>query len=532
MKLRKQSQDSLNGSFTLVNVFLLLGIKLGQEEIDNYKGYPEYPSFEWFNRVLNENGIDSLSVKIGLDRLKDIEFPSIAHLSSDNGTFVILTSIDHSSVEYFDSSKGRYVKEKLSAFQEHWTGNLILLDKVGDLNLKLTKKREASSRVKLLRNISFFFIATLWLTFNYIVQDVEVFICNLIVTFGCIVSIEIIKIDFLEPKAVFCQIGKKFDCLSVLNSGGSSFFGLFKMSELGLIWFNSIMIYLLVYQLIPDESNSYLKVLSLVSFISCLYIPVSLYYQFHVIKKICILCLTILLIILSQAVFSYFYLPIYEINDFHFMGIIPYVCSVLLAISIWILFKPNILKEANLAESKYRLSKFSNDLNVFNFLLEQTFEVTNYDSVRIPFSQSRRELNVLMVIDPFCGACKKSFEDLLPLVTMTGNELSFDIIFFIKDPNRKLEGHRVISLLIDAEPEKRLQILADWFEKGKTHSELDEFDEGIVENHLHNSKKWIELNNITVTPKFFVNNKEVSDKYISKDLKSLLSYKMLQSKTL
>lgn len=92
-------------------------------------------------------GFNAKAVRAGIEVIRQIPLPSIAHVLLENGLqhFVVLYSIKREQLVYMDPATGTLVKSRHSDFSKIWTGVLLLLEPSGSILMahktKSTKKR-------------------------------------------------------------------------------------------------------------------------------------------------------------------------------------------------------------------------------------------------------------------------------------------------------------------------------------------------------------------------------------------------------
>lgn len=92
-------------------------------------------------------GFNAKAVRAGIEVIRQIPLPSIAHVLLENGLqhFIVLYSIKREQLVYMDPATGTLVKSRHSDFSKIWTGVLLLLEPSGSILIahktKSTKKR-------------------------------------------------------------------------------------------------------------------------------------------------------------------------------------------------------------------------------------------------------------------------------------------------------------------------------------------------------------------------------------------------------
>jgi uncharacterized membrane protein len=159
-----------------------------------------------------------------------------------------------------------------------------------------------------------------------------------------------------------CTRGKSFGCADVLSSPGSKIGGILSLTSVGFVFFMSNLLWLLL----GIFTNMSERILPWLFWIYLCTLPFTLYallYQRFIIKKWCILCLTVTVLIW----FTFFYLWIIEIPlQSLSISVIFYWLNILIVTGIFtfVLTKLHATRE-NLSDLKYQLLSQQADYSTF-----------------------------------------------------------------------------------------------------------------------------------------------------------------------
>lgn len=182
----------------------------------------------------------------------------------------------------------------------------------GEPGYKLNRNRENLNNIFLV-SFSIFLIAilgtTLYRGMLYYPPELWLPPLALLLT-GCIVCYHLYKLEKSNTYASrllkkMCSGKKEFDCKGVISSTGSRLFGIVSQTDIGILYFSS-MLSLLLFALFENTYEQVSGLLFLAAVLPLPYTLFSIYYQLRIIKKICMLCLMTQFILWSQ--FAYFML--------------------------------------------------------------------------------------------------------------------------------------------------------------------------------------------------------------------------------
>lgn len=328
-----------------------------------------------------------------------------------------------------------------------------------------------------------------------------------------------------------CAINKKADCSPVLRSSASKLYGV-QWSTIGLSYFLGMFFLLLnTGERYADSSFSFAV---LVNLLSIPYIFYSAYYQIFVARHLCILCSSIIIILMFLLVVS-------------LMGglvILP-VKEYLLNIPFFIIYTLVTLWGSNLyisLKGKNKLfyevfscfNKLRYKRNVLDALLEETSEVENIPTeMTINIGNMNAPTQLLKVCNPYCAGCSQSQIELNKLLN-AHEEIGLRIMFAVSaHPDDR--GGKPVKLFLALKErfgdDFMEQVLTDWY--SQENKNYDNFrsqfniDEDLIDNQVEKLKwmeKWCQRVQIHYTPTFYVNGRILPEDFYSyNDFKMLFS---------
>ena len=506
---------------------------------DSIMSHPEYPSLLSITDTLEKYQMETLGVKIGTDKLREIPLPGIVQIKDmGNEVFCVLDSISNGEVSYFDD-KGKPAKISEEKFHEHWTGICLLVEKTEETKEPGIEKRISSKRVLTFLKVAVSVLFVGWTAISFVGSEIisdagtalfaGVYLLLKTIGLGAGVLLLWFEVDQYNPTLQsFCSGGSssgKINCNAVLNSKQAQLFnGNLSLSLLGFSYFFGSLGFLIF----SGFSNAALSVLGYLSLMALPVVLFSAYYQALVIKqwcKFCILVQAVIVLEIATVLLSGFYkgplLP----------GTIPlFVFFSLLPMVTWKLIKPLLEKEREANLYKRGLQKIKNSPEVLHGLLSKSRRIrTPTDGLGISFTNTGAKYDVIKVCNPYCGPCAKAQPVLEHLVKK--GSINLQVLFVAKSENEKM-----------AEPVRHFLALDSFGDSDKTQTALDDWYAAREKDYAVFSKKyplngelklqnekidkmhdWCETENITHTPTVFINGCELPREYSVEDLKETLA---------
>ncbi|MFN3802884.1 vitamin K epoxide reductase family protein [Belliella pelovolcani] len=498
---------------------------------DTLFSHPQPESLLAFVDVLGKYKVESMPVKIGMNKIFQLPLPAIVQLKSgNNSTFACLHKIENEQIGYTDEA-GKSKKVSIQDFEQLWTGVTLLVEKT-EHSIELDyKKNRLIGSVKngMLAVIVVLLLLLISSQFFNLYSDLNsaigLFSILLLKGLGLLVTSMLLwyEVDKSNPTLKeFCSGGKKVNCDAVLSSG--SLLGEISISNLAFGYFFSGFLLLLF----SNFSTSSFLLLGYISYLSIPIVLSSLYYQYFKLKNWCVFCLWIAgILTLEFTIFRI--LPvsgILEIQDL-------LVFAILFAASMfaWMLLKPYLLDQNNLYAYKRKLANFKSDKEVFSHLLSGSKKIlSSPKGLGITLTNPTAKYQVLKVCNPYCGPCARAHPILEHLHDQGLIELQ---ILFVPDENPESIKTKTINHILSISQENdsftTKKALDSWYSANQ--KDLVKFTEkyqsstSVKENQsrLSERREWCIQEEISRTPTIFINGHLLPENYSIDDLQLVLN---------
>ncbi|MBN7814697.1 vitamin K epoxide reductase family protein [Algoriphagus pacificus] len=489
--------------------------------------HPQYPSLLCLTDTLEEYGIKTIPVSIGVERLIEIPLPAIVQVSNLNGSnFNIITSISKDKVTFYDEN-GRLKDLSSLEFQKNWTGVSLLIE-----SLNGSRDPEIYNKVKTNRFIKSSFLIVclsflLLLIRSIIISEVSVLMLSYFLLKVLGISVSFILLWYQQDKEnpslkKFCTSSKNVDCNSILES--KKFQWLDGGINLSLIVFSYFIAGLGSLIILNFSNITFLAWLSLVTF------PVvilSFYFQAFVYKKWCKFCLLIQALLISECFFVA--IGSFWKGDLNPDGGLLFLFLFVCVIIAGVLIKPMIRLQEQVFQSKRQLSKLKSNKELFQFSLSRSKKMINdSQGIGILLKGKNPKYDIIKVCNPYCGPCSLIHPELENLFDK-GN-INLQIIFSSSGGDERKEKTVQHLMAVDSKGslDYMRSALDDWY--GTERKDYNEFaikypiyeDLSKQKEKIIAMDQWCKQESILQTPTLFINGYELPSTYSISDLKYLL----------
>ncbi|CAL2113350.1 Thioredoxin domain-containing protein [Tenacibaculum sp. 190130A14a] len=482
------------------------------------QSHPSYPSLHAITGVLDHFNIENVAADVPANKETLVQLPDsfLAQISTDKGKDLIV--VERKKQDYFiynsENKKEKYTEEE---FLQKFTGIIVAVEKTGE-SVQPEKKSNLIKFIALglligLTGFSLYQSSVNLFTLGYFVLSVV----------GIVTSIAIVKQELGLKTSIgnaFCSgADDKKDCDAVLTSKGAEIIKGYKLSDLSVLYFSGLT--LLTLAQISNPAIAYT--------ISLLAIPVtlySIYYQYAVVKKWCMLCLSIVGVLWLQAavpLITNTYITEFVPTSFVTFGIVASITWL-----AWYYIKPLVAEVTELRKEKIEHVKFKRNFTLFDNLLQKSpqlhTQITN--SQEIVFGNPNSTLELTIVTNPFCGHCKPVHEHIDEILHRYANNVKIKIRFNINIQDKEGDAVKITSRLIEIyhtqgseaclkamdaiyggeKPEKWLQTYGNCNQKELYIEELER------------ENTWCQDNSINFTPEILVNGRSFPKEYSRTDL--------------
>ncbi|WPO90259.1 thioredoxin domain-containing protein [Chryseobacterium sp. HR92] len=495
-------------NINILNSYLnLIDIHIDKTEFEyQLNGHPEFPNILSFSDTLHFFNIDCSIYEI---EEEDVDLLPENFLSINEGDFKLeeKKNYDITSskvVLLVDKSESSYNNKKKNNF---FLWSLLLLGALVFSILSI--------------EFSIFYIGVLFLSFSFL---------------GVFLSYEAYKKTHgkgtIIPLGVCKNKVLKTDCDYVFNYKK---WKSFDISEVSLLFFFSQILTFIVLAIYKDLNFYYF----VYKYIFYLFVPVSfvsMYYQVFVIKKLCPVCIGIILCVYAQLGLLYF-LPksLEEINPF---SAVLYLLFVLAAALFLLYLKEKITWINKLKEDIIKISKFKRNYSFFRNNLSIQKKTLNDDFLNsFNFGNTDSTLTLTLVTNPSCKYCKEFYPTFMRIVNNYSTKINIRLVLDADLDNfteelRSIYIHLACIYQNSEDKTTFFVALEDWYTTRADKKEINNWNnkyshlfnnQDNVISILNNQKKWRNINDINFTPDIFINGYQFPIEYDRADLEYFLS---------
>jgi uncharacterized membrane protein len=528
MRIIKQLTLNQNAYAAVANLVDQLNLRVSHNGLKQIESHVDYPSLSSISDTLKTWNVENLAINSSVEQLKEIPYPAIAHLSKNNGHFVVLKKLVEDKLEYIDPEVG-LVTEPIKEFEQKWTGVTLLVEKnskSGEDGYEIKRREEIFQQVSQVTAIVLsvilvllpFFILPFKLLSIYILKIVGVFLASLLLQkqFGGKNS----SVD------AFCKMGGNSDCDSVINSAASKLFGVVHLSEIGFLYFLGGLLSI-VFSIFSTPLFSLLFLFSILS------IPFSfftIYYQALVVKKWCPLCLAVMVVLWLEFAAHLIVGTGWSLNS---SALAATFLGFSLPAIFWLSVRQRFLDSFKLPKLERSLNRFLKSESVFQKLLESQPPINV-----VPFQHDihtgniHARVNVLVVSNPHCTPCAHAHAIVEDLAERFEEKVNITFRFLVNPSDTKSESYQMLShlfaLQVDSPNTIVLNALSDWYLKGgKSHIKKwkdtypisGNVDSNLVGKVISDQSSWGIREGINATPTIVINGRKLPEEFSPNDLR-------------
>ncbi len=507
--------------FNLVQKLLKLhNIAFDKEELTfQIQSHPSYPSLHSITGVLDHFNIENIAAEVPTDITTLEQLPNcfLAQIHTNKGLELVVLNRKNNDYFIFDTAN-KTAKLTPSEFLQKFTGVIVAVEKTeNEIAVKTYP-----NYFKVLSLIALVLISGSLIYQNSPTWHATIYTVLSIV--GIVISLAIVKQEFGLQTTIgnaFCSgVDDKKDCDAVLTSKGAEIIKGYKLSDLSLMYFGGLTLLSLVQINIP--TIPYL--ISLTALPITLY---SIYYQFAVVKKWCLLCLSIVAVLWLQAV-----LPILTASiNVNTLTTTTILISALVIIGTWVIWsyiKPLFSELNELKNERIAYIKFKRNFTLFKTLLQKSPELNTYIGGHedIIFGHHNSNLELTIITNPFCGHCKPVHEHIHDILKRYQNDVKIRIRFNINTKETDSNAVKITTRLVELYQTKgennclnamddiyRNQDPETWLKKWGTCQNIEHY-----KNNLEKEGLWCKDNAINFTPEILINGKAYPKEYDRTDL--------------
>ncbi len=483
------------------------------------ESHPDYPALTAVQDTLEELGIDAFACTGTKEELKNQNSPFLAHLNIGDGEIRFFKNVTDAEKRIID-------------FDKLWSGHVMFINKP----LNYGNPQHDKQYRKENRNHLFVVIAGLLFISSFFA--LPIYIGNLAVTFfiasnliGLYFSWLIMQKEFGVSNSIsdkICSMARHSHCEAVLHSKAARLFGWLTWGDVGMVYFTSSLLFLLLNLL----TNRPITLYHYLSFSGLVFPFYSLYYQWQVAKQWCMLCIGVLIALFINAVIAFTQVNGASVNSLWNSAAL-FILIATGTLSVWQLVKDVYQQSLKALQNEIKATRLKRNPEIFNALLEkQTFNHSNLpvEGESIYFGNAGAFYQLTIASSPFCGPCSTAHHAIEKLYEKHPEHLAVAIRFSLHS-NDVTENNVVAAKhIIKLARKKPLEVLRDWYQTlsvekmTQLHQDNVIDSNSIIEQHI----AWTKDAQITATPTLFVNGRMLPEIYSLTDFIGLVEHQLKQ----
>jgi uncharacterized membrane protein len=481
--------------------------------------HPDYLSLNNITDTFDSLNIPNAAVEIKPDQLLDIQLPVITSIYFDGQQqFAIVSRVKNQDIFLILESLQELKIPRDTFFQLNYLVIVIV---------EIQKKVTFFKKYNLDRSWPYYFlISAILYLISFHQYELNNVAYNLLSLIGVIITFLIFfkenNINSFADK--FCSDIGNTSCDDVLSSKGSKILGKLKLSDLSMLYFGT----LFIASNILIKSNTEIKIIFSTS--SLLIVPFSIFYQWHIIKKWCPLCLLIVSILITQFVVILFTFKYFNFDNLQ-LQILPIAFGFIITVSLWYVIKTNILAQQKWKNNELVALKFNRNHELFldHYKEQKLISLAEFSSP-VTLGSNNAKVKIIVVSNPLCKPCAETHQILDTLLDKFPNDIHIEYCFFC-NPNNSADQKTLISeylirSCLTANEVERKQLLNNWYKK-RAIAEFDISDSvsnDMLESYIRPFYQFLLDNEIKVAPSIIINARLIPMVYESNSLLWLMPY--------
>lgn len=469
--------------------------------------HPEYPSLKAITDTLDYFGIENLTAHVPKETLGQLPRTFLALVEKNDQRELALVLVKETGI-LLKRPKGKSVRMVKEQFLKQWTGTIIAVEKI--------EKKEFSSLLSIVKPTTIFltFLALSLLLLSFIGNTSATVLWMLgtsligLVTGYFIIKEELGVTDQRIAKLCGTISGTTNGCGTLLNTDKIGVLQHIPLKDIVVVYFASQLLIVATLGIAVSE-------LFLLSAFSMPIVLTTLYLQAFKLKKWCLLCLVVALILGSQ-----FGIMLNAFSSWDFS--LPYLLYTAIIV-LWVSFGWTRIKRLwkdsiQLDKSRQELYSFKRDKGLFfgalnreKPLLSQPLEAP----FLLFFGNEEAAVKVLAITNPLCGYCSEPFETYAKLISQYPNEVQISVVFNVTTDlsNRATQIALQMVELYKKDSTLAWQSILEWFRDRDIISWNSKFGAKVSKvssssgETIAAHRSWCESNQINYTPKTVINNR-------------------------
>ena len=503
-----------NTSEVLYHYLRALHVKVSTMTVHRLLDTPLGNSMRDISDALDSLHVSNAAYQLPKEYLDELEAPCIVVMNDNDSPFCLIEKIEETHITLSHSQRLRVSKQQ---FLQKWTGTVLVGEvtesTIQEKNCKLKDIAMWIQRHQLLLAGIIAILLILYSTKRNYSTGISLYLVTLCT--GLLISSAILYKETANSRFLhrFCHIGKTIDCNEVLHSKGSHIIGM-GLGELSLLYFSALLLFTLI---CPHEFYCISIICSIIAIGFTLY---SVIYQLFIIRKGCMLCMLINLIVWSSCVILYIQKGQFN-KEFSLSAMLSFTAIACICLTGWLQIKALLkIKE----EGKQFKVQFSNLLNPDNFqkLLFAETQIGAMVNKEIALHNQISSTTQLMIVtNPNCKNCARIHSHIKEIASNVS--ISLVLLTFPKDGIGEKVAKTIIAAYRTDGWEKAITALEEWYKNHKIKG-IDKYAITAEEQRIWKQQQiYCSQQHISQTPSMIIDGYYVPEFYQLKELKYVLT---------
>ena len=503
-----------NTSEVLYHYLRALHVKVSTMTVHRLLDTPLGNSMRDISDALDSLHVSNAAYQLPKEYLDELEAPCIVIMNDNDSPFCLIEKIEETHITLSHSQRLRVSKQQ---FLQKWTGTVLVGEvtesTIQEKNCKLKDIAMWIQRHQLLLAGIIAILLILYSTKRNYSTGISLYLVTLCT--GLLISSAILYKETANSRFLhrFCHIGKTIDCNEVLHSKGSHIIGM-GLGELSLLYFSALLLFTLI---CPHEFYCISIICSIIAIGFTLY---SVIYQLFIIRKGCMLCMLINLIVWSSCVILYIQKGQFN-KEFSLSAMLSFTAIACICLTGWLQIKALLkIKE----EGKQFKVQFSNLLNPDNFqkLLFAETQIGAMVNKEIALHNQISSTTQLMIVtNPNCKNCARIHSHIKEIASNVS--ISLVLLTFPKDGIGEKVARTIIAAYRTDGWEKAITALEEWYKNHKIKG-IDKYAITAEEQRIWKQQQiYCSQQHISQTPSMIIDGYYVPEFYQLKELKYVLT---------
>lgn len=485
---------------------------------ENFQSHPNYPSIFAVTDTFSMLQIENVAAKVSKEQLNNLPKTFLALLNDENHNELVLINKSEKTIS-LTNEKLKTKQITYDDFISKWSKIIIAIEP-NKVRENAIEKSTSTKTYALLGFLSFLFVLHIKINNSFNWFGSIGFVLSIL---GFYISLLIIKeknntsISNLNSK--FCSFNENTSCDTVIKSSYSKIFKKIEFTDLAIIFFSSVTLTLLF-------SPSTILFISFLCLLATPILIYSIWLQKFKLKKWCVLCLFVSVLIISIGLLS--------INSISFdtKETLVFLTSLTIVVFTWFFIKTYMNDNYLLKTQNKEFLKFKRNPEIFKSLLKNVSKIDSFNIMeKILIGEKNASIEITLILSPSCSHCNKAYEDALELKNKFIDKIAINILFNVNPNNKDNQYISIIKNLLQLNKSNCKDIviaLTDWHIKKLSKEnwllkwEQHQIDDNIYQI-MNNHYQWCLENNFNYTPVKILNNKLFPNEYNLSEVKYFLT---------